>query len=309
MTGWILYIDRVKNSPHVNYSVRRMVESAQDNGVNLRVIHPDQLELVVGGPGAAVLVDGKPEALPDFVMPRLGSRTSPFGMAAIRHFEGLGVCCVNGSAGVAVAKDKMATMQVLAAAGIAVPRSLLLKFPADAELVERAIGFPAVVKLLSGSQGSGVLLAKEKKEFADIMGLVEGVRPGANLLAQQFVASSSGTDLRVMVVGRKAVAAARRSSSSSFKANLSQGEGGQVEAYPLDPALEELALRITRAVGLEVAGIDLLFGPEGFLVCEVNSSPGFRVIELSAGLDLPQILFDHIRQSLGPAHKTGAEHA
>jgi gamma-F420-2:alpha-L-glutamate ligase len=262
---------------------------------------PEQFELVVTRDDRkSILVDGKVTPLPDFLIPRLGASTTYFALAIIRHLERLGVLVLNSSTAIETVRDKLYTQQILAASNLPVPKTMLGKFPVDNDLVEKQLGFPVVVKTLSGSQGSGVYLSEDRANFEDIMTLIDSTKPNANIILQEFIASSRGRDLRVIVVGGRAVGAMERyATDGNFKANVSRGGGSR--PFTLTPETELLALEATRILGLDIAGVDMLFADGHFKICEVNSSPGFKGMERAYdyNINIADEIFRYVRARLG----------
>ena len=167
---------------------------------------------------------------------------------------------------------------------------MLAKFPVDVELVREQFGFPVVVKMLSGTQGKGVFLSRTQKEFSDLISLVEITNPTTNLIIQEFVETSFGRDVRVLTVGGRAIAAMKRSSGSDeFRANYSLG--GLCEPLEITAEIEWLASETSRILGLDIAGVDLLFAGEHFKVCEVNSSPDFEGLEQCCQVDIAETVY------------------
>jgi len=195
-------------------------------------------------------------------------------------------------------KDKLFTQQILAQKNFPVPKTMLVKSPIDIDLVEKYIGFPVVVKTLSGSQGKGVYLSENKKSFKDLMQLIESTNPNLNIILQEFIKDSFGRDLRVFTIGGRAVACMeRRATDGEFKANFSAG--GEVYEYKLTPEIEWLATEVSRVLGLEIAGVDLLFHGNHFKICEVNSSPGFEGLEKCCKVDIPREIYRYLKIRLG----------
>lgn len=300
MRGWILYHD--VPGPGLkpeSYEVRRLLEVGEALGMDMRVVNPDELDLIVtkGGRRSILLNSAYPD-LPDFLLPRMGSSTTYFALAVIRHLERLGVMVFNSANSIEMVKDKLYTQQMLALTNLPVPRTMLVKFPVDADFVKEQIGFPLVIKTLSGTQGVGVFLSETKGKFIDLMQLVGSLRAGANVLLQEFIADSRGRDLRVFVVGGRAVACmVRRSVDGNFKANISQG--GMAEPYAMTPEIEWLAVETARVLDLDIAGVDLLFDGDHFKICEANSAPGFQGLEQYTGLNVAQEILNYIQLRLG----------
>ena len=201
MRGWILYKRKQQAVKDSAYEIRRFREVASEVGLDLRVVKPEQVDLIVTREGhKSVRLDGEETALPHFVLPRMGAGTTYFALAVIRHLERLGVHSFNSSASIDIVKDKLHTQQILASNDLPVPKTMLVKFPVDASLVESQLGFPVVVKTLSGSQGKGVYLSNSRRRFIDLMQLIDASKPGASIILQQFVQDSHGRDLRVLTI-------------------------------------------------------------------------------------------------------------
>ena len=212
--------------------------------------------------------------------------------------ERLGIHIVNSPNSIETVKDKLYSHQILAQNNLPVPKTMLVKFSVNVELVEKNIGFPIVVKTLSGTQGSGVFLADNKRTFHDLMQLIEATNKTANVILQEFVSTSKGVDLRVFTLGGKAIACFKRSNNDGgFKANFSSG--GSVEPYEITLEIEWLATQTSNILNLDMARIDLLFDNDHFKVCEANSSPGFEGLEKTGDFDISREIFHYLRIRLG----------
>lgn len=300
MRGWILFKHSQAEMPNTVYEIPRLIEVAAAQGIEIEVVKPEQFELIVTRDDRkSILLDGKVTPLPDFLLPRMGAGTTYFALAIMRHLERLGVTVLNKSKSVEIVRDKLYTQQILAASNVPVPNTMFGKFPVDVDLVERTLGFPVVVKTLAGSQGAGVYLSEDRKNFADMMTFLESSKPGANIILQEFIASSRGRDLRVFVVGGRAIACMQRSAmDGGFKANVAQG--GSTAKYPMTPEIELLALEATRILELDVAGVDLLFDEGHFKICEVNSAPHFKGLEsCHSELNIAEEIYRYVRARLG----------
>lgn len=292
MRCWIFFHRPLTDDQPESWEILRFQETAARMGIELTVLQPREFDLVVDPDGGwSAIYPGRALNRPDFIIPRTGSETSYFTLAVLRHFERQGVAMVNGPAAVDSVADKLHTIQILSARGLPTPKTILGKFPVDVSLVERELGFPVVVKTLTGTRGGGVLLCNNRDQFADLATLLDDAQPGANFIFQQYIAGSHGRDVRVLVVAGKAVAAMeRRATDGGFKSNVSLG--GEALPFDLNPAIASLAEAVADALNLDVAGIDILFDGDGYRVCEANSSPGFRGLERATGLDVPQLIFE-----------------
>jgi gamma-F420-2:alpha-L-glutamate ligase len=303
MKGWAIYKDSANSLKPEAYEMHRLIETAEEEGISLEVLSPERFDLLVTSEdNKSTLIDGEARALPDFILPRMGAGTTYFALAVMRHLERLGVHSVNSSESIDIVKDKLFSHQILARNNLPVPKTMLVKFPINVKLVEKTLGFPIVVKTLSGSQGSGVFLSENKSSFKDLMQLIETTNPKANIILQEFMSSSHGKDLRVFTLGGRAIACIeRRSADGDFKANFSGG--GTVQPYKITPEIEWLATQTSRTLGLNMAGIDLLFDKDHYKICEANSSPGFEGIESCVDINISKEIFHYLRIRLGIFNK------
>ena len=299
MKAWILYNSAASPLKPESYEIDRFVEVARKSGVEVQVFQPEQFDLTVTREDKrSVLVDGKMVELPDVLIPRMGAGTTYFGLAVIRHLERLGCYALNSSQSIETVRDKLFTHQILAEQNLPVPKTMLVKFPVDVDLVDQQLGFPVIVKTLSGSQGSGVFLCEKASTFLDLMQLIEATNKTANIILQEFVSESRGIDLRVLTLGGRVVACMKRSAiDGGFKANFSTG--GHVEQFDVTPEIEWLATQTTQYLGLDMAGIDLLFAGDHYKICEANSSPGFEGLESCCEIDVSSEVYHFIRVRMG----------
>ncbi|HSR42978.1 MAG TPA: 30S ribosomal protein S6--L-glutamate ligase, partial [Longimicrobiales bacterium] len=220
----------------------------------------------------------------DAIIPRIGASMTFYGTAVVRQFEMMGVFTVAESQAIARSRDKLRSLQLLSREGIGMPVTGFARSGEDTdELVDLVGGAPLIIKLLEGTQGRGVVLAETRKAAQSVIGAFQQL--DANILVQEFIAESGGSDLRALVVGGRVVAAMeRRAAPGEFRSNLHRG--GTAEAVELTTRERNTALRAARILGLDVAGVDLLRSDRGPLVMEVNSSPGLEGIEGATGVDV-----------------------
>ena len=287
-----LWIILQKNSSGNQWETKRLLESCPSNIEPQVILHPTVDIIVNKENRRSIRVKNKMVDLPKVAIPRTGSGTGYFGFAILRHLERLGVPMVNSSSSIEATKDKLYAHQIFAEQGIPTPKTLLVKHPINANLVEREIGFPAVVKIMAGSYGKGVYQVTSKSRFVDFIDFAHGINTDEAIIVQEYIDTHPGEDLRVFVVGGKVLGAMKRSAKDgSFKANISRG--GEGVAYELTPQIEKIALKVCKSLELEVAGVDLLFGKDGFLVCEANSAPGFKGFEQATGIDVAKAIIDY----------------
>lgn len=296
MKGWILYKRNKQELTELDHGVNRFLSVAQSLQIELDVYRPDEFELVISRDDKkSILLNDERVALPDFLLPRLGAETSYFALAIIRQLEKLGVYSCNHSTAVETVRDKMFVSQLLAQSNLPSPKTMLVKFPVSVKVVEREIGFPLVIKNISGARGIGIHLCETAQSFRDLMELISSYDSNSQLILQEFIASSYGRDLRVFVLGGEVIGCMQRTANDSFKANYSLG--GTVSSYPLTPVIERLAIDCANLFNLEIAGIDLLFDTQGFKICEANSSPGFKGMEQATGNNVALQVLNYIKKT------------
>ena len=295
MNGWILFKRDLKES----YETQRLVEEFQNTGIKIRVVNPQDVDIFVDRDDRkSILVAGKSRPLPDFVIPRTGSGTTYFIKAIIRHLERLGVILINGSDSIDNVKDKLYTQQVLGQSSLPVPKTLLVKHPIDIDFVESNIGYPAIIKTLSGSFGAGVFLVETRKQLTQLLKMAEITKPSYNIIIQEFIKESYGKDLRVLVINGKVVGCMmRQSTDDDFRANITRG--GEAQPVDVDEEMEFLSLESTKLLGLDIGGVDLLYDNGGYKICEVNSSPGFSGMEKYTDIQVAEQIVSYVKHKIG----------
>jgi ribosomal protein S6--L-glutamate ligase len=277
------------------YSTRRLMEACRAQGLPVTRIDPIAVTLEPGGRPSGLRVGDRVLAVPDILIPRVGSRLTGWGMALVQDLVDRGATSAADAAAIGRAQDKLATTQRLSRAGIPTLRSVAVREPAHSVDALRAIGgAPVVIKEREGSQGERVHLAQDGAS-ADAL-IQRLTASGATVLVQPFVASQPARDLRVLVVGGVATAACwRHAASGEFRSNVHRG--GRVEAAELTPEVRELGESAARAMGLPLCGVDLLPDRGALVVLEVNASPGLKGIEAATGRDLAAEIVSWLRRA------------
>lgn len=234
----------------------------------------------------------------DAVVPRIGASISFYGAAVVRQFEMMGVYAVNESVAITRARDKLRSMQLLARRDIGMPVTGFAHSPDDIpDLIDMVGGAPLVVKLLEGTQGIGVVLCDNRKSAESVIEAFLGIN--VNIMVQEFIQESAGSDIRCFVVGDKVVASmSRHAQPGEFRSNLHRG--GSAKATKITPTERRAAVSAARVMGLNVAGVDLIRSNHGPLVLEVNSSPGLEGIENATGLDVAARIVEFIEHNAKP---------
>jgi ribosomal protein S6--L-glutamate ligase len=266
------------------YSTRRLVEAAKARGHEAQVINPLHCYMNIATHRPTIFYKGKELEAFDAVIPRIGASITFYGAAVLRQFEMLGVYPVNESVAITRARDKLRSLQLLSRKGIGLPVTAFAHSPDDIEHVISMVGgAPLVIKLLEGTQGIGVVLAETPKAAESVIEAFLGLK--ANILVQEYIREAEGADLRCFVIGDRVVAAMKRQAKEGeFRSNLHRG--GKATKAKLTPEERSTAVRAARAIGLNIAGVDILRSNHGPVVMEVNSTPGLEGIERVTGLDI-----------------------
>jgi ribosomal protein S6--L-glutamate ligase len=265
------------------YSTTRLVLCGRARGHRVDVIDPLDLQLVVAKGTPKLCYAGQPIPRYDVVIPRIGSKSTRFGGAVVALFEQSGVPVLNGSEAITQARDKVGSLMELSKRRIAVPRTVGMRGMVG---VERALaligGCPAVVKLQHGTHGVGCMIADSESAVVSLVETMGAM--GQEVMLQEYVPAPNG-DLRAFVVDGEVVAAMRRRpQKGEFRSNLHRG--GKGEAVRLLRPYRRCAERAAAAVGLSVAGVDMLETEAGPVVLELNASPGLEGIEQVTEIDV-----------------------
>jgi RimK family alpha-L-glutamate ligase len=277
------------------YERERFIEEAEKQGIDFSLVYADELDLIVSRDDRkSIRYQNSIVSLPDVLLARTGSGTGYFNLSVLRQFERLNVPTIPNSSSIEASKDKMYANQILAQAGLPIPKTMLTRFPCKSELVENVVGFPCVLKVITGSHGAGVYLCETPKQFEDLSELISSLDFKNSMIVQEYVKHSEGRDLRVIVIGGRVIGAMlRKSTDGSFKANISRG--GEGVAFDVDEEMEILAIQTAKTLDLDIAGIDLLFHTDGYKICEANSSPGFKGFEAALDINIPQRVFTYAK--------------
>lgn len=231
----------------------------------------------------------------DAVIPRIGNSATNYGAAVIRQIESMGCFTTLSSNALLKARDKLSCLQILAANGIGVPKSLVSNnYFSIGNLIEDIGSVPAIIKLINGTHGLGVILAESKSNAESIM---EAFYKTKNkVMLQEFIEEANGADIRVFIVNEEIVGTMKRQAEpGEFRSNLHRG--ARATQVRLTPEEEKIAINATRILGLKVAGVDMLRSERGPLILEVNASPGLEGIEYTTGKDISGKIIQFIEKN------------
>jgi len=261
-----------------NYSTRRLKEEAILRGHEVRVIKYKNCYASIEQNNPTVSYKGEDLNKYDAVIPRIASNMTKYGTAIVRQLEMQGVYTVSSSIAISRSRDKLRSLQLLAKYGVGIPKTVVSRNTVDIDsLIERIGGMPIIIKLARGTHGNGVVLAETKKAARSVLQAFYLTNDdGTNILIQEFIEESAGTDIRAFVVGSRVVASMKRQSlDDDFRSNLHKG--GEGTTIKLTEEEKKIAVKAAKAMGLNVAGVDLMRSSRGPLILEVNASPGFGI--------------------------------
>ncbi len=282
-------------------SSRRVVEAGESRGHEMIVVEPGRCGLGLDAERPRVFLGDSELRGIDAVVARISAASPAYGLAVVRQFEMQDIYCANGSQAAARARDKLRSLQLLLRKGIGIPKTAVADHPDDVGRLLAAVpGPPYIVKLVEGTQGVGVVKVDTEIAARTVVEALQGLK--AKLLVQEFIAEAAGSDLRCFVVGDRVVAAMRRQGAEGdFRSNLHRG--GSAEAADLSPEERRVAIAAAKAMGLRVAGVDLLRSDRGPLIMEVNASPGLEGIEAATGVDVASKIIQLLEKQAPRGHR------
>lgn len=276
---------------------KRLKEAAAEKGHRVIVVDPIYVW--------PVLVNGSPDlegeldiSMLDVVLPRQGATVNDSSLKLVPHLHHMGVPLVNKLDAIRLAKDKFLTLQVLSAFQIPIPDTGFINaYEGFQSVLDRLDGYPVVVKQVSGREGEGVFLVNNDHKARLI--LHDNLETGKGMLVQRFIPPENRLDIRVIVIGGKVSGAMKlRPKPGDFRSNFHLTQ----KSWPVEllPQWEEIALKASGALGLEIAGVDLIVDADGKVrVIELNYSPGFSGLEAATGLDIAGRIIDYVVETYG----------
>jgi ribosomal protein S6--L-glutamate ligase len=278
------------------YSTKRLVDAGLKRGHQMMVIDYMLLDIIIKNDKADFLYKGLPLDPPDAIIPRIGASKTFYGSAIVRHFEAMKVFSSAKSQSIVRSRDKLRSMQIMAGNNVPVPVTAFAADPAQIKSIIKQVGGPPIViKLLEGTQGKGVVLAETINAAKSALDAFYGLK--ANFLVQEFIKEAGGKDIRVFIIDGKVIGSMMRTGTmGEFRSNLHQG--GVAEKIKLSKQEKEVAIQAAKALGLAVAGVDLLQSARGPLVMEVNSSPGLEGIEHATKKDIADTIIAYIEGAM-----------
>ncbi len=279
------------------YSTQRLIDAGENRGHEMLLLDHMKTVLVIEQGRPHIFFNGKEVTDVNAVIPRIGSSATFYGSAVVRQFEMMKIFTAVESQALVRSRDKLRSLQILARAGIGIPKTAFASSPKEKDIdnvIESIGGAPCIIKLLEGTQGIGVILADNHKAAKSVIEAFMKIK--ANMLVQEFIKEAGGADIRVFIVDGQIVGAMKRQAKDGeFRSNLHRG--GSASVIQLSSEERATAIKAVKKLGLGIAGVDLLQSKRGPLVMEVNSSPGLEGIEGATGIDIAGKIIEYVERN------------
>lgn len=288
------------------YSTRRLFEAGKARGHNMRIIDP--LRCYMSNRSQTPAIHYKGENIGEFeaVIPRIGASITFYGAAVLRQFEMMGVFATNESIAITRSRDKLRAIQLLSRRGVGVPTTGFAHSPDQIDdLIQMVGGTPLIIKLLEGTQGVGVVLAETNNAARSVIEAFLNLK--AHFIVQEYIKEAGGSDIRCFVLNDEVIACMQRNAKpGEFRSNLHRG--GYAKLIKITDEERQMAVRVTKIMGLNIAGVDIIRSNRGPLIIEVNSSPGLAGIESASKIDIATkiIMFIEDNALTHPSKERGA---
>lgn len=286
----------ILSNGNANYSTKRLVEEAEKRGHTVKVIKYKNCYMSLDDKHPNVFYHGKKLTKFDAIIPRISNSMTRYGTAIVRQFEMQGTWTASSSIAITRARDKLRAAQIMTKNGVDTPKTLVSRNTTDIDDLLEQVDLPVIIKLATSTHGNGVVLAETKKAAkSTLQAFYLYNEDGTNILIQEYIKESSGTDIRAFVVGSQVVASMKRQSlDDDFRSNLHKG--GEGTPVKLTPEEKRVAVKAAKAMGLHIAGVDLMRSDRGPLVLEVNASPGFG-IEKVTGRNIAEKIIEYVEHN------------
>jgi ribosomal protein S6--L-glutamate ligase len=278
------------------YSTKRLVEAAKARKHDVEVINHAKCDIVIEKKNPVIIYKGHKLDHADAIIPRIGASVTFYGTAVVRQFEMMRVFTTTESQALVRSRDKLRSLQILSRAGLGLPKTVFTNYSKNVkEIVDQAGGAPVIIKLLEGTQGIGVILVETRKAAESVIEAFNNLQ--ARVIVQEFIKEAGGADIRAFIVDGQVVGAMKRQGKEGeFRSNLHRG--GTASVIKLTDEEETAALKAAKAMGLGIAGVDMLQSARGPLILEVNSSPGLEGIEQATGKDIANTIIKYIERNV-----------
>lgn len=280
---------------HNLYSTKRLQQAALEKGHEVRIIDHLKCDMLIEKDGLGIYYGTEKLDNLDAIIPRIGASVTFYGTAVVRQFEMMNVFSANRSIAIVRSRDKLRSMQILAGAGLGLPKTAFTNYSKEEkQIIKQLGGAPLIIKLLEGTQGLGVVLAETEKASKSVIEAFHGLK--ARVIVQEFIKEAKAADIRAFVIDGEVVGAIKRQGKEGeFRSNIHRG--GSATPIKLKRNEKAAAIKAAASMGLDIAGVDMLQSARGPLILEVNSSPGLEGIEKGTGIDIAGKIVEFIERS------------
>ncbi len=276
------------------YSTQSLLKAGRARNHAIEVLDPSLCAMAIEEGNPVVYYCNEPVDDLHAVIPRIGASNTYFGSSLVRHFQSMGVFCAVSAEAILQSRNKWTSFQILAAANIPVPKTVLGNAHDIANVLKGFGDNPVIIKVLQGTHGHGVILAETYRSALSTIETLKATK--VRFVIQEYIAESNGADIRIIIVDGVIVAAMKRQSKEGeFRSNLHRGGSSEIIKLSFDE--ERIALRAARALRLGVCGVDILQSNRGPLVLEVNSTPGLEGIETVTGKNISRSVIGYIERN------------
>ena len=278
------------------FTTKRLVQESIIRKHSCLVLDPTECNIIIQDGKSIVKVAAEEIDNFDVIIPRIGVTTSEYSITILKQFENHNCITLNRSESIELAKDKFRSLQKLNNEGISIPPTMKIRAKENIdELIDMLGGLPIIFKTIQGSQGAGVALVESIPGLNSLLDTFSVI--GQSPLIQKYYPETEGCDIRVIVIGGRAIASMHRhSAKDDFRSNIHRGGFGEVaqdtEKY------DELAVKCAKILKLDIAGVDLVTTNEGIKVLEVNATPGFEEIEKVSKKNIAKLVIELAEQKL-----------
>lgn len=276
------------------YTVKRLREEAKKRGHEAVTIKFPECYVEIQQDQPEIRYQGERLTGFDAVIPRIMPGMTTYGTAILRQFEMMGVYTPVKSIAVTRSRDKLRSLQLLSKAGVGIPKTIFSRETDAVDDLLSHLDVPVIIKLATGTQGNGVVLAETRKAAKSVMQAF--YVNDTSFFIQEFIQESAGTDIRAFVVGNQVVASMKRQSlDDDFRSNIHQGGTGT--SIKLTDEEKKAAIRAAKAMGLTICGVDLMRSARGPLILEVNATPGLEGIEEATGRNVAGKIIEYVEMN------------
>jgi len=262
------------------WATTEILKALQEEGAEASYLKTPEIHLMLGETVDAIY-EKKSLSTLNAVIPRIGRSLTQLGVMLLKQFELMKIPSTLSIQGLTTARNKYLTLQALHASGVSIPESVLIASRNKTEEPTEYLSPPLVMKLLSGTQGVGVMRVRDVKEAGPIIDTLSELD---QMICLQKFLPNPGEDVRVFTVSGQVVAAMKRQAApNEWRSNIHMG--GRGIPHKPSPEETEIAIKAAESVGVEISGVDLITVDKKPFVIEVNASPGFKGLLAATGIN------------------------